>query len=78
MGYSSENDKEHSSQRLNLIMASAACFILLMVVAAYILIMAIKHQGVNDWTGLGVFAGLLLTGLGVNAIAKANQKKFET
>lgn len=77
MGYTSEDDKEHSSQRLNLLMASLACFILILVVAAYILIMAVKHQGVNDWTGLGVFAGLLLGGLGVNAIAKGNQKKYE-
>ena len=77
MSYNSETDKERSSQRLNLMMAGIACFILMMVVAAYIIIMAVKHTGVNDWSGLGIFVGLLLAGLGVNAIAKANQKKYE-
>ncbi len=77
MGILSENDKEHSSQRTNLWLAGLASFILLMVVAAYILIMALKHEGVSDWSGLGIFAGLLLGGLGVNAWAKSNQKKYE-
>ncbi len=77
MGVLSENDKEHSSQRANLLLASLASFILLMVVGAYIMIMALKHEGVNDWSGIGIFAGLLLAGLGVNAWAKSNQKQHE-
>jgi len=77
MGYLAEDDKKHSSQRLNLMMASTACFILLMVVAAYILIMAIRHEGVKDWSGLAMFALGVLGGLTGVSFAKSNQKKFE-
>lgn len=77
MGYLSEDDKKYSSQRVNLWLAGLGSFILMLVVAIYVLIMAFKHGGVNDWSGLGMFVGLLLAGLGANAWAKSNQKRFE-
>lgn len=77
MGYLSSADNKHSSMRLNLMLASIACFALLMIVGAYILIMALKHEGVNDWTGMGVFALGLLGGLTGVSFAKSQQKKYE-
>ena len=63
--------------RLNLLIASVATAVLLLTVAAYILIMAIKHGGVTEWTGIGVFVGMLLGGLTGLSFAKSQQKRFE-
>ena len=78
MGYMSENDKERSSMRYNHRVATVCVAGLLAIVGAYILIMAWKHGGVNDWLGLAAFVAGLLAGLTGVSWTKAVQKKFET
>lgn len=68
---------QKSSMRLNMLLATGASVILLLSVAAYIIIHAVKGNFGLDWTGMGVFclgiAGVL-TGV---SYTKALQKKAE-
>jgi hypothetical protein len=72
------NNKE-SSQRLSLFGALIGTLYLISTVGFYIISRSFSDSGINEteWTGMGIFVGLLLGGLGINAGVKAYQKKFE-
>jgi uncharacterized membrane protein YuzA (DUF378 family) len=70
------NGNEVSSMRFSLLLAVIGAFVLMMAVAAFIVISAIKG-GSPEWASMGVFAlGIagILTGVGYN---KAKQKEIE-
>jgi hypothetical protein len=76
MSYVNAKDNTNSSMRLNFILATIICTLLLACVGFFIVVKAFKETNM-DWSGMGVFcAGILggLTGLG---FAKAQQKKYE-
>jgi len=77
MSYVSSDNKK-SSMRLNFILTTIMCSILLLSLALYIVIHAIKGNLIDDWSGMGVFALGILGGLTGMGFAKAQQKKFET
>jgi uncharacterized membrane protein YjjB (DUF3815 family) len=77
MSYNSENDKAHSSMRRNNSKMTNVVIGLLGIVGIYIIIMAVKHEGVNDWGGLAAFVGALFIGLTGLYGAKAYQKQYE-
>ena len=77
MSYTSSKDSK-SSMRLNFIVTTIMCAILLLSVALYIVIHAIKGSIVTDWSGMGVFALGVLGGLSGMGFAKAQQKRFES
>jgi len=65
-----------SAMRMNLILASASSAVVLLAVAAYIIIAAIKETS-PAWTEMGVFAAgiaAILTGV---SYSKAKQKETE-
>ncbi len=78
MGFNSENDKEHSSMRRNNSKMTNVVIGLLGIVGIYIVIMAVKHEGVQDWGGLAAFVGALFIGLTGIYGTKAYQKKYES
>jgi len=53
------------------------CSILLLSMALYIVIHAIKGNIISDWSGMGVFALGILGGLTGMGFAKGYQKQFE-
>ena len=76
MSFLSE-DTNKSSMRLNMLLATGACVILLLSVAAYIIIQAANKNIGLDWTGMGVFClGIAGVVTGVS-YTKAMQKKSE-
>ena len=70
-------DNKKSSMRLNFIMTTIMCSILLLSMALYIVIHAIKGNIISDWSGMGVFALGILGGLTGMGFAKGYQKQFE-
>ena len=64
--------------RLNFIVTTIMCAILLLSMALYIVIHAIKGNVLTDWSGMGVFALGVLGGLTGMGFAKAQQKRFES
>jgi len=72
-----DEDSKKSSMRLNLLLASVATMVILLAVAVYIIVMAVKGQLITDWSGMGVFCLGLLGGLSGVSFAKSNQKKHE-
>lgn len=67
---------EVSSMRFSLLLAVIGAFILMLAVAAFIVIAALKG-GSPEWASMGIFAlGIagILTGVGYN---KAKQKEIE-
>ena len=77
MTYNSETDRQHSSMRRNNAKITNTVIGLLAVIGVYIVVMAIKHQGVQDWGGLAAFVGALFVGLTGIYGAKAYQKQYE-
>ena len=77
MSYVSSKDGQKSSMRLNFILTTIICSVLLFSMALYIIIHAIKGNLVGDWSGMGVFALGILGGLTGMGFAKGFQKKFE-
>lgn len=78
MGFLNEyTGGQKSSMRLNMLLITIACFILLLSVAAYIIIASIKGTEITQWQNIGVFclgvAGIV-TGV---SYTKALQKKSE-
>ena len=63
--------------RLNMLLATGACVILLLSVAAYIIIQAANKNIGLDWTGMGMFC-LGIAGVVTEvSYTKAMQKKSE-
>jgi len=77
MSFLSEKDNNKSSMRLGYLIAVICSAWLLFCISIYILLMVILHEGVNDWTGLGLFVLGILGGLTGMGYAKAQQKKHE-
>lgn len=77
MSYLNEEDKKQSSMRLGWMISIVMSAVLLGCTSVYILIMAIKCEGINDWSGMGIFVLGVLGGLTGMGFAKAQQKKFE-
>ena len=79
MEYLREANGDKSSQRVNLIGALAGTLYLILTVGIYIISRSFRDSGINEteWTGMGIFVGLLLGGLGINAGVKAYQKQYE-
>lgn len=75
MGYTGI-DNNNSSMRLNFILLAIISCILLLAVAVYIILNSIKCNEI-DWSGMGVFVGMLIGGLSGMGFAKAQQKKWE-
>ena len=75
MGYTGI-DNNNSSMRLNFILLTIISGILLLSVAVYIILNSIKCNEI-DWSGMGVFVGMLIGGLSGMGFAKAQQKKWE-
>jgi TctA family transporter len=75
MGYTGI-DNNNSSMRLNFILLTIISGILLLAVAVYIILNSIKCNLI-DWSGMGVFVGMLIGGLSGMGFAKAQQKKWE-
>lgn len=76
MSFLSEHTNK-SSMRLNMLLVAGACTIILLCVAAYIILLAIKGTEITQWSGMGIFclgiAGIV-TGV---SWTKALQKKSE-
>jgi len=71
-----ENGNGVSSMRFSLILAAVGAFVLMLAVAAFIVLSAVKG-GSPEWASMGVFAlGIagILTGVGYT---KAKQKEIE-
>ena len=68
---------QKSSMRLNMLLMTIVCSIILLSIAAYIIISGIKGNEITQWSGMGVFclgvAGIV-TGV---SYTKAMQKKTE-
>ena len=77
MSYVSAKNDAKSSMRLNFILLTVMSSILLLAVALFIVIHAVKGNTQLDWSGMGVFVGLLLGGMTGMGFAKAQQKKIE-
>jgi len=77
MSYLNEEDKKQSSMRLGWMISIIMSALLLASTSVYILIMAIKCDGIDDWSGMGIFVVGVLGGLTGMGFAKAQQKKFE-
>jgi len=76
MSYLSEHTNK-SSMRLNLLLVAGACTIILLCVAVYIILMAVKEIQITEWSGMGVFCfGIAGVVTGVS-YTKALQKKAE-
>jgi hypothetical protein len=76
MSFVNAKDNKNSSMRLNFIMAAIAGTFLLVCVGVFIIVKAFKESSI-DWSGMGVFCGLVLGGLTGMGFAKAQQKKWE-
>lgn len=76
MSLLSEHSKQ-SSMRLNMLLVGSASVVILLSVAAYIIVMAIKGIEITQWSGMGVFCiGMATVVTGVT-YTKALQKKHE-
>lgn len=77
MSYVSSKDGQKSSMRLNFILTTIICSIVLLCMGLYIFIHALRGNLVTDWSGMGVFSIGILGGLTGMGFAKGFQKKFE-
>jgi len=72
-----KEDTKESMMRLNFFIISVVCGIVLLSIATYIIITALKCKSTIDWSGMGVFVtgiGAIITGISYN---KWKQKQIE-
>lgn len=76
MSFLSEHTNK-SSMRLSLLLTIIACFVLLLSVAGYIIVSAVKSVEITQWQNMGIFC-LGIAGVVTGATyTKALQKKSE-
>ena len=76
MSFLQENTKK-SSMRLNLLLASGSCTVILLCVALYIVVKAFKDIEITQWTEMGIFCTGVATVITGAAWMKQRQKKDE-
>ena len=68
---------QKSSIRLNMLLIAGTCVILLLAVAVYIIVLAVKGTEITQWQNMGIFCvGVATITTGAGAV-KAWQKKAE-
>ena len=72
-----EEHTKQSSMRLNFLLVSIACVIILIAVAVYIVIQAVNKNIGLDWTGMGIFCTGVAAVVTGSAWMKQRQKKDE-
>ena len=68
---------QKSSIRLNMLLIAGTCVILLLAVAVYIIVLAVKGTEITQWSGMGVFCLGVAGIVTVVSYTKALQKKSE-